>query len=80
METLGEGTFAVVKRAIWTKSNAQKTECAVKILREMSEEVKEDLHTEIKNMQKLKHTNLIMLYGIVYGEPTLMVCKFYSWA
>lgn len=73
METLGEGTFAVVKRAIWNKPTGQKVDCAVKILREISEEMKTDLHAEIMNMQKLRHTNLIQLHGIVYGEPTLMV-------
>lgn len=27
-------------------------------------------------MQKLKHQNVIQLYGIVFGEPTMLVIEF----
>ncbi|KAI6205856.1 Non-specific protein-tyrosine kinase [Aphelenchoides besseyi] len=72
-EKLGEGTFATVKRAIWQRSGSLiKTDCAVKILHQMSEHAIEDLHAEIAHMQKLKHQNVVQLYGIVLGEPTMM--------
>lgn len=76
MENLGEGTFAVVKRAIWQRDENQKLECAVKILREVSEEVTRDLYTEIASMHKLNHTNLVCLHGVVFGEPTLMIIEY----
>jgi len=47
METLGEGTFAVVKRAVWRRPGSQAVDCAVKILHDMSEEVRKDLHDEV---------------------------------
>lgn len=36
----------------------------------------DDLHAEIAHMQKLKHQNVIQLYGIVFGEPTMLVIEF----
>ncbi|KAI6173971.1 Non-specific protein-tyrosine kinase [Aphelenchoides besseyi] len=76
-EKLGEGTFASVKRGIWQRSGSLiKTDCAVKILHQMSEHAIEDLHAEIAHMQKLKHQNVVQLYGIVLGEPTMMVIEY----
>ncbi|EFO16086.1 hypothetical protein LOAG_12423 [Loa loa] len=66
MERLGEGSFAVVKRAVWTPKIGQKLDVAVKILRDSTPEIIEDLQREVTNMQKLKHLNLIQLYGIVF--------------
>uniref|UniRef100_A0A915D8C8 Non-specific protein-tyrosine kinase n=1 Tax=Ditylenchus dipsaci TaxID=166011 RepID=A0A915D8C8_9BILA len=81
MENIGEGTFAVVKRAIWKSpasdgSSTRKLDCAVKILHDMSEQVRQDLFSEITNMQRLNHHNLVCLYGVVFGDPTLMVIEF----
>lgn len=75
LEVIGEGTFAVVKRGIWCR-NGRKLNCAVKILHEMTEQVKTDLFSEIYSMQKFHHQNLIALYGIVFDDPTLMVNYF----
>ena len=75
MEGLGEGTFAIVKRAIWQKSPTEKVDVAVKIIRESSEEVKKDLQAEINTMSKLRHPNLIQFYGVVL-DPMLMVMEF----
>lgn len=76
MERLGEGSFAVVKRAIWAPKTGQKLEVAVKILRESTPEIMEDLQREVNNMQKLQHPNLIQLYGIVFANPAMMVSLF----
>uniref|UniRef100_A0A0M3J813 Protein kinase domain-containing protein n=2 Tax=Anisakis simplex TaxID=6269 RepID=A0A0M3J813_ANISI len=73
MERLGEGSFAIVKRAIWTRSDGTKVDVAVKILRDATAEVIEDLQTEVNNMQKLQHPYLIRLYGIVFSNPAMMV-------
>lgn len=76
MEGLGEGTFAVVKRALWTRTDNKKIDVAVKIIREINEEVKKDLQVEINTMSKLRHNNLITLFGVVLGDPMLMVMEF----
>ncbi|CAJ0571127.1 unnamed protein product, partial [Mesorhabditis spiculigera] len=65
LEKLGEGTFAVVKRAYWTTPSGEKLDVAVKILRDASDMVMEDLQREIDSLQKLKNPNLIRLYGVV---------------
>uniref|UniRef100_A0A1I8AMG2 non-specific protein-tyrosine kinase n=1 Tax=Steinernema glaseri TaxID=37863 RepID=A0A1I8AMG2_9BILA len=74
MERLGEGTFATVKRAIWN-AGPRKVDVAVKILKDVSADVMEDLLLEVSNMQKLQHPNLIKLYGIVFARPTMMVTE-----
>uniref|UniRef100_A0A915BWW5 non-specific protein-tyrosine kinase n=2 Tax=Parascaris univalens TaxID=6257 RepID=A0A915BWW5_PARUN len=76
MERLGEGSFAIVKRAIWTRADSGRTDVAVKILRDATPEVIEDLQHEVNNMQKLQHPNLIRLYGIVFSNPAMMVVEF----
>lgn len=77
MERLGEGSFAVVKRALWTPKTGQKLDVAAKILRDSTPEIIEDLQREVTNMQKLKHPNLIQLYGIVFSNPAMMVNLFW---
>jgi serine/threonine protein kinase len=72
-EALGEGNFSVVRRALWTRPDGSRTDCAVKILHEMSEAIRQDLAVEISNMQKLRHQNLVQLFGVVFAESTLMV-------
>ncbi|VDK72097.1 unnamed protein product [Onchocerca ochengi] len=76
MERLGEGSFAVVKRALWTPRTGRKLDVAVKILRDSTPEIIEDLQREVTNMQKLKHPNLIQLYGVVFSNPAMMVVEF----
>ncbi|CAG9530327.1 unnamed protein product [Cercopithifilaria johnstoni] len=76
MERLGEGSFAVVKRALWTPKTGRKLDVAAKILRDSTPEIIEDLQREVTNMQKLKHPNLIQLYGIVFSNPAMMVVEF----
>ncbi|VDK80868.1 unnamed protein product [Litomosoides sigmodontis] len=76
MERLGEGSFAVVKRAMWTPKTGRKLDVAAKILRDSTPEIIEDLQREVTNMQQLKHPNLIQLYGIVFSNPAMMVVEF----
>uniref|UniRef100_A0A158R452 non-specific protein-tyrosine kinase n=1 Tax=Syphacia muris TaxID=451379 RepID=A0A158R452_9BILA len=75
-EKLGEGSFAIVKRALWKRADGVKIDVAVKILREPSAEIMEDLQQEVNNMQRLQHPNLIRLYGIVFSNPAMMVVEF----
>eukprot|EP00080_Pristionchus_pacificus_P016816 PDM76836.1 protein kinase [Pristionchus pacificus] len=74
MERLGEGSFAVVKRAFWTRPNGQKLDVAVKILRDASPLVMEEMQAEAANLRRLQHPNLIQLYGVV-EQPAMMVLE-----
>ncbi|RCN47014.1 hypothetical protein ANCCAN_06945, partial [Ancylostoma caninum] len=65
METIGEGTFSVVKRALWYHPSGVKKDVAVKILRDISPSLVEDLQVEASHLLKLQHSNLIRMYGIV---------------
>ncbi|KAI3420388.1 hypothetical protein GPALN_003689 [Globodera pallida] len=76
METLGEGNFSVVKRALWSRTEDTKMECAVKILHDMSETIRQDLAAEISTMQRLRHQNLVQLFGVVFSDQMLMVMEF----
>lgn len=76
-ERLGEGSFAVVKRALWKRADGVKLDVAVKILRDPTKEIMEDLQQEVNNMQRLQHPNLIRLYGIVFSNPSMMVIFLY---
>lgn len=74
-EKLGEGSFAVVKRATWTQAGSgRKVAVAVKLLRDSSAQFAEELQLEINNMHKLRFTYLIRLYGITFSQPIMMVC------
>ena len=73
-DKIGEGSFAVVKRAVWTQGDGRKVPVAVKLLRETANGYADELQREINNMQRLKHPNLIRLYGIVLTQPVSMVC------
>ncbi|KIH59143.1 hypothetical protein ANCDUO_10638 [Ancylostoma duodenale] len=72
METIGEGTFSVVKRALWYHPSGVKLDVAVKILRDISPSLIEDLQVEASHLLKLQHSNLIRMYGIVQ-QPAMMV-------
>ncbi|WKY15874.1 hypothetical protein Q1695_000953 [Nippostrongylus brasiliensis] len=72
MESIGEGTFSVVKRALWYHPNGTKIDVAVKILRDVSPCIMEDLQVEASHLLKLQHSNLIRLFGIVQ-QPAMMV-------
>ncbi|CAI2357529.1 unnamed protein product [Caenorhabditis sp. 36 PRJEB53466] len=71
-ELIGEGSFAVVKRGTWTQSSGQTTDVAVKILRDISPNIMDDLRVEASHLLKLQHPSLIRLYGIV-RQPAMMV-------
>lgn len=78
LDRLGSGSFGIVTRANWTRPDGKKVECAAKVLKGASNEVKNDLQNEIATMQKLTHENLVHLYGIVFGmaptdDSTIMV-------
>ncbi|KAK6033673.1 protein tyrosine kinase [Ostertagia ostertagi] len=72
MEPIGEGTFSIVKRGKWYNSSGSGVDVAVKILREVSPSIMEDLQAEASHLLKLQHPNLIRLYGVV-SEPAMMV-------
>ncbi|PIC15778.1 hypothetical protein B9Z55_022623 [Caenorhabditis nigoni] len=71
-EELGEGSFAVVKRGFWTRSNGKRVNVAVKILRDISPNFMDDLRVEASHLLKLQYSSLLRLYGIVH-QPAMMV-------
>ncbi|KAK5973956.1 hypothetical protein GCK32_008056 [Trichostrongylus colubriformis] len=72
MESVGEGTFSIVKRGIWYNPNGSKVDVAVKILRDVSPSIVEDLQAEASHLLKLQHPNLIRLFGVVQ-QPAMLV-------
>lgn len=42
----------------------------------MAEEVRADIISEISSMQRLRHQNLVQLYGVIFDTKTLMVMEF----
>ncbi|VDM74840.1 unnamed protein product [Strongylus vulgaris] len=76
METIGEGTFSVVKRAIWYHPSGTKVDVALKILRDVSPSLIEDLEVEASHLLKLQHPNLIRLFGIVQQPAMMFVAQF----
>ncbi|XP_038061181.1 activated CDC42 kinase 1-like [Patiria miniata] len=77
-EKLGDGSFGVVRRGLWTTPGHRQIDVAVKCLR--SDAVRqagffEDFIKEINSMHLLDHTNLIRLYGVVIGTPLMMVTE-----
>ncbi|KAK6763019.1 hypothetical protein RB195_023644 [Necator americanus] len=72
LETIGQGSFSIVKRAYWYSSNGERVEVAVKILRDVSPSKIEDLQAEATHLLRLQHSNLIRMYGVV-PRPAMMV-------
>lgn len=72
MEIIGEGTFSIVKRALWYHPSGERRDVAVKILRDISQSNVEDLQVEASHLLKLQHSNLIRMFGIV-RQPAMMV-------
>lgn len=61
------------------QDDGRKTDVAVKLLRDSSPTVAEELQLEVNNMHKLRHPNLIRLHGLVFANPIMMVThEFYS--
>ena len=64
-EKLGQGTFGFVRKAIHTLTGEQ---VAIKILDKekiIKEKDKFRLKNEIKILKKLRHNNLVQLYGVI---------------
>ncbi|XP_022085525.1 activated CDC42 kinase 1-like [Acanthaster planci] len=77
-EKLGDGSFGVVRRGLWTTPGHRQVDVAVKCLR--NDAVRqagffEDFVQEINSMHLLDHANLIRLYGVVIASPFMMVTE-----
>ena len=78
LNKIGDGSFGVVKKGEWTKSDGRIVEVALKILKDevLSQPgALEDFEKEVSAMQELNHPNLIKLYGIVLTKPFMMVTE-----
>ncbi|XP_037088715.1 activated CDC42 kinase 1-like [Pollicipes pollicipes] len=77
-ERLGDGSFGVVRRGSWSDHAGRSLSVAVKVLKQESLNqpgVFEDFVKEVEAMHQLSHHNLITLYGIVLGQPMMMVTE-----
>ncbi|XP_065175330.1 mitogen-activated protein kinase kinase kinase 7-like isoform X2 [Sycon ciliatum] len=67
---VNSGTFGVVKEAIWSGKRV-----AVKTME--SEEEKKAFRNELKQLSRIHHTNIVMLFGAVNdGSKTCLVMEF----
>lgn len=77
-QKLGDGSFGVVRRAEWSAPGGKTVAVAVKVLKQdtLSQPgVMEDFFKEVQSMHMLDHPNLIRLYGVVLGQPMMMVTE-----
>ena len=65
-EKLGEGHFGSVRFGIWRKSLQEKIPCACKTLKNC--EKLNELLEEVLNMIKLRHENIVVMYGVVVSK------------
>uniref|UniRef100_T1K7B8 non-specific protein-tyrosine kinase n=1 Tax=Tetranychus urticae TaxID=32264 RepID=T1K7B8_TETUR len=76
---LGDGSFGVVWKAIWTVPDTKRTQyVAAKVLKEKvisQQAIIEDFIKEVNSMHLLNHPNLIRLYGIVLSLPMMMITE-----
>lgn len=78
LETLGQGYYGEVRRALLTRwSGLEKEVVAVKQLKSASESAGyQDLLREISIMKKLQHKNIVEIKGVVEDPKTLLVMEF----
>lgn len=68
-EVIGTGYYGIVLSAVWRHPEGQNVDCAVKALRQTPQQ----LMKEITSLQKLRHANIVQLYGVCLEDPLLMV-------
>lgn len=78
LETLGQGYYGEVRRALLTRwSGLEKEVVAVKQLKTASESAgHQDLLREISIMKKLQHKNIVEIKGVVEDPKTLLVMEY----
>lgn len=77
-QKLGDGSFGVVRQAEWNAPGGKTVQVAVKVLKQdtLSQPgVMEDFFKEVQSMHMLDHPNLVRLYGVVLGQPMMMVTE-----
>jgi len=67
MQVVGRGAFGTVSRALWRNG----IEVAVKLIETESE--RKAFITELKQLSRISHTNIVRLYGACTKQP---VCYF----
>ena len=72
-DTIGEGNFGRVHKAILKNKGGKEKEVAVKYYSEicLDDEKKKLFHKEATNMMRLDHPNVMCLIGIVFLKPGL---------
>lgn len=62
----------MVFRAVWNHPDGSQVACAIKLLQQTPQQ----LIREIVSLQRLRHENIVQLYGVCLEEPLLMVRAF----
>ena len=61
---LGEGNFGIVYKGVWTRSNDDWDEVAVKMLKDLNDPASEsELERELSMMSRLEHENIVKIRG-----------------
>ena len=61
---LGEGNFGIVYKGVWTKSNGEWEEVAVKMLKDFNDPAsEEEIERELNMMRRLDHDNIVRIHG-----------------
>lgn len=85
-EEVGEGTFSVVKKAIWTRNNKYNPSIEVAVKTSKSNRpsdsiLSEELARDLVVISGLPHPNILTFYGVcepTNGGPAQMVCELMS--
>ncbi len=62
---LGEGNFGIVYKGVWTKTNEEWEEVAVKMLKDFNDPSSEkEIERELNMMRRLNHENIVRIHGV----------------
>lgn len=74
---LGEGAFGRVYLGILDDGWSRPTQVAVKTLKSVGPEARQELEREVELLNNLKHKNIVSFYGVCYNsDPLLMVFEY----
>nr|XP_057912234.1 protein tyrosine kinase 2 beta, b isoform X2 [Doryrhamphus excisus] len=76
---LGEGFFGEVYDGVYTATNGNKTNVAVKTCKDCSPDVMEKFMSEAVIMKNLDHPHIVKLIGIIEDNPVWIVMELYQY-
>jgi serine/threonine protein kinase len=71
---LGEGNFGIVYKGVWTRSNGEWDEVAVKMLKDFNDPASEDeIQRELNIMKRLNHENVVRIRGVLPNDGIIVM-------